>query len=625
MKKYYIQELIEEKRLDTSKLDDELKETVDLLKETSGNFTIDDEVARETDDLLKELIPPSAIKKAKAPAKKAPAKKAPAKKAPAKKAPAKKAPAKKAPKIKTAKKATKAEMEEAFGKDFMESKDKGRLKEYPEKKKPTDFKKATDKLDECRELIKADNAKKKASEPEKPKPQAKTVFRTAGSSYSQRIFKIVKKRDEDDLSLATKVKDLMIKNELNIHELVFGSTSASDKKAITSMVEERFNSAFKSAIEKSKKKADGGLFLDDVYYEDGGEIGDYTEYGDVPGAYARKDSKTGKGMNEGFVFEDGDKYFENESDALEYAKSKGYKNLKESYDDEHHYWTTWWETTIADDGGYYTEDSEFIKVMQNGGLPDLTVYEVIISPSSDTETIVEEADDFYHAKEMVYENPELGSYHAFKSKGEMEAFLDGYRNAIGYLGDGVYWINPQSGSDYKLGGEISEFDLSEEDIKELHGFQMVDIPGHWAFYYDPESGFPYSAVYDGKYVHQFLTLDDMLHRKNEADYLEYDPDLSAERGEETFVDRYGDIQTFEDGGKFRSIAKKARRKAGVAIAKANRSFKESVHKGKKDTAIDVLNSVSTDMYKQGKTSEADAIDDALNLVVKHYDCGGPVK
>lgn len=59
--------------------------------------------------------------------------------------------------------------------------------------------------------------------------------------------------------------------------------------------------------------------------------------------FARKDSVTGKGMNEGFCFGDGDFYCESEEHALEYAKSLGYKSLKKSYKAGEHYWTEWYQ------------------------------------------------------------------------------------------------------------------------------------------------------------------------------------------------------------------------------------------------------------------------------------------
>jgi len=57
--------------------------------------------------------------------------------------------------------------------------------------------------------------------------------------------------------------------------------------------------------------------------------------------YARKDSVTGKGMNEGFCFGDGDFYCESEEDAITQSKKLGYNTLNEAYEDEAYYFTNW--------------------------------------------------------------------------------------------------------------------------------------------------------------------------------------------------------------------------------------------------------------------------------------------
>jgi len=59
--------------------------------------------------------------------------------------------------------------------------------------------------------------------------------------------------------------------------------------------------------------------------------------------WARKCDATGKGMNEGYVFGDGEKYFALEMHALEYAQSIGYKSLDDAYDYRAFYWTEWEE------------------------------------------------------------------------------------------------------------------------------------------------------------------------------------------------------------------------------------------------------------------------------------------
>lgn len=57
--------------------------------------------------------------------------------------------------------------------------------------------------------------------------------------------------------------------------------------------------------------------------------------------YARQCSKTGEGMNEGWVFGDGEEYAKYEADAIELAKEYGYDSLEDAYEDNGGYWTSW--------------------------------------------------------------------------------------------------------------------------------------------------------------------------------------------------------------------------------------------------------------------------------------------
>jgi hypothetical protein len=83
--------------------------------------------------------------------------------------------------------------------------------------------------------------------------------------------------------------------------------------------------------------------------------------------YARKCDVTGKGMNEGFVFGDGNMYFSEEQYLIDYLRrevlgddSKELSDefiLKESYDNEEYYYTEWEE--IDDDCYYDAEGNEY--------------------------------------------------------------------------------------------------------------------------------------------------------------------------------------------------------------------------------------------------------------------------
>lgn len=83
-----------------------------------------------------------------------------------------------------------------------------------------------------------------------------------------------------------------------------------------------------------------------------------------PRKWARVDTKTGKGMNEGYCLGDGEAYFEEMSDLVEYIR--GYMNdggegltdefiLKEAYDNEEYYYTEW---EVGDDDYWYEEKSD---------------------------------------------------------------------------------------------------------------------------------------------------------------------------------------------------------------------------------------------------------------------------
>jgi len=72
--------------------------------------------------------------------------------------------------------------------------------------------------------------------------------------------------------------------------------------------------------------------------------------------FARVDDVTGKGINEGFVFNDGT-VVADEDEALKIVQEHGYNTLKESYDDEFHYWTEW-NVEDDDEDVWYDEDGK---------------------------------------------------------------------------------------------------------------------------------------------------------------------------------------------------------------------------------------------------------------------------
>jgi hypothetical protein len=80
--------------------------------------------------------------------------------------------------------------------------------------------------------------------------------------------------------------------------------------------------------------------------------------------FARRCDATGKGINEGYVFGDGELYFSEEKHLIDHLKSKGGMDglsdefiLKEAYEQEEYYYTEWEE--IDDDCYYDADGNEF--------------------------------------------------------------------------------------------------------------------------------------------------------------------------------------------------------------------------------------------------------------------------
>lgn len=76
-------------------------------------------------------------------------------------------------------------------------------------------------------------------------------------------------------------------------------------------------------------------------------------------------SVTGKGMSEGFLFHD-DCYIKDDENALEYAKSSGFKTLQESYDAGYHYWTEWYDFQDLEDEGEAFDDDGNLYFFRKG-------------------------------------------------------------------------------------------------------------------------------------------------------------------------------------------------------------------------------------------------------------------
>ena len=79
--------------------------------------------------------------------------------------------------------------------------------------------------------------------------------------------------------------------------------------------------------------------------------------------YARVCSKTGRGMNNGWVFLDGDFYCKSEADALEKARELGYIDLADSFNGGVSFWTVWTTPTESED--HYTKSGQLIKFVKD--------------------------------------------------------------------------------------------------------------------------------------------------------------------------------------------------------------------------------------------------------------------
>jgi hypothetical protein len=73
--------------------------------------------------------------------------------------------------------------------------------------------------------------------------------------------------------------------------------------------------------------------------------------------FCRKCDATGEGMNEGFCFGEGVKYFKYKKDATKYAKSLGFKGLSSAYKNDEYYFTDW--------------ESDFQYIVKSGKLIDI--------------------------------------------------------------------------------------------------------------------------------------------------------------------------------------------------------------------------------------------------------------
>jgi len=73
--------------------------------------------------------------------------------------------------------------------------------------------------------------------------------------------------------------------------------------------------------------------------------------------FARQCSVTSEGMNEGWVFGDGEKYAKYEHDAWGLASDYGYESIDDAFDNDACYYTEW-----EDDYQYQLVDGKLIEI-----------------------------------------------------------------------------------------------------------------------------------------------------------------------------------------------------------------------------------------------------------------------
>jgi hypothetical protein len=132
-------------------------------------------------------------------------------------------------------------------------------------------------------------------------------------------------------------------------------------------------------------------------------------------------------------------------------------------------------------------------------------------------------DDFIHLPEL------------YLKFGDLKKYLDNLYNLK------IYTMN----HDYRKLTDSNVWGLDAGNIAVIEEEGFFDGGGHWIF---NKVGADYEAVYDGNFMHVFGSLEDLMARENEIAYYEYSPELSEEKGEETFVNAEGNIREYANGG-----------------------------------------------------------------------------
>ena len=75
--------------------------------------------------------------------------------------------------------------------------------------------------------------------------------------------------------------------------------------------------------------------------------------------FARKCDVTGRGMNEGYVFGDGEQYACDKESALKIAQEYGYEDLDEAFKDDAYDYAEWYDENFDYDVYYDAEGNEY--------------------------------------------------------------------------------------------------------------------------------------------------------------------------------------------------------------------------------------------------------------------------
>ena len=106
------------------------------------------------------------------------------------------------------------------------------------------------------------------------------------------------------------------------------------------------------------------IHLEDELWDTTGLVFYAIEGKQSPRKWARVDTATGKGMNEGFCVGDGEAYFEEEADLIKYLRDRNVDEynelsdefiLNEAYGLEEYYYTEW---DVEDSDYYYEEQAD---------------------------------------------------------------------------------------------------------------------------------------------------------------------------------------------------------------------------------------------------------------------------